>query len=102
MSLFTPSSGSDQSCSLVLGGDQLNAWKEHDIIGKLESKELSDKIEGMKAGIYAISAGEQYSRLLMSVIKYCLHVENHTMKKLLLLYWEIVKKHSMYIHHSLH
>ena len=38
--------------------------------------------------------GESYPKLLMSVIKFCLHCEHHLVKKLLLCYWEVVEKKS--------
>jgi coatomer subunit beta len=59
---------------------------------QLESKDDASKIEALKSIITFIAAGENMSRLLMSVIKFCLHSENHTVKKLLLLYWEVVDK----------
>lgn len=46
----------------------------------------------MKCLIAAVTNGESYPKLLMSVIKFCLHSENHTLKKLLLTYWEVVQK----------
>lgn len=50
------------------------------------------QIEAMKCLISSVTNGESYPRLLMSVIKYCLHSENHLLKKLLLTYWEVVQK----------
>lgn len=32
-------------------------------------------------------------RMLMTVIRYCINTENHELKKLLMLFWEIVPKY---------
>lgn len=37
--------------------------------------------------------GESYGNLLMQVIQYCVTSNNHRIKKLLQLYWEIVDKY---------
>jgi len=50
------------------------------------------QIEALKVLINNVAGGEQYPRLLMSVMKFCLHSENHLVKKLLLAYWEVVDK----------
>lgn len=52
------------------------------------------QIEALKALVSNVIAGEVYPKLLMSVIKFCLHCENHLVKKLLLTYWEVVDKKS--------
>jgi len=56
----------------------------------LESKKDEDKIEAMKIIIKGIIHGEDLSRLLMPIIKFCTQSPNHTLKKLLLIYWEIL------------
>lgn len=58
----------------------------------LESKEDQVKIDVLKQIIAASLHGEAYPRLLMPVIKYTLHSENHMIKKLVLVYWEIIEK----------
>lgn len=85
----------EKQCTLLLTYESPIASqlvKESDFQEKLESKDDSIKIEALKALICGLLNGEQYPKLLMSVIKYCLHSENHLVKKLLLLYWEVVEK----------
>lgn len=61
----------------------------------LESKEDEKKIGAMKSLISWIvqGKGDELSRLLMHVIKFCTQSANHTLKKLLLVYWEILDMH---------
>ena len=47
----------------------------------------------MKSAILAVLAGEPMPRVLMTVIRYCITQEDHELKKLLMLYWEVVPKY---------
>ena len=47
----------------------------------------------MKTVILMILNGEQLSKLLMTVIRFCLTIEDHRLKKVLSLYWEVVAKY---------
>ncbi len=58
----------------------------------LESKDDQIKIDALKHIIAASLHGEAYPRLLMPIIKYTLHSENHMIKKLVLIYWETIDK----------
>ena len=81
----------DRQCTVLLGYDS-PFIKESDFMEKLESKDEAVKVDALKALIASLVNGEQYPKLLMSVIKFCLHSESHAIKKLLLLYWEVVEK----------
>ena len=50
------------------------------------------KIESIKKVIQMILAGEKMPSLLMTVIKFLMPLQDHTIKKLLLIFWEIVPK----------
>ena len=50
------------------------------------------KIETLKKVIYMIANGERLPGLLMTIIRFVLPSQNHMIKKLLLLFWEIVPK----------
>ena len=84
-------SSADRYCTVLLSYDS-SFVRESDFQQQLESKDDTVKIDALKALISALIAGDNYPKLLMSVIKYCLHTENHVIKKLLLLYWEVVEK----------
>ena len=38
-------------------------------------------------------SGDPMPRMLMTVIRFCINTDNHELKKLLMLYWEIVPKY---------
>ena len=50
------------------------------------------KIKALKATIQMILAGEKLPSLLMPIIQYALPMDDHMLKKLLLIYFEIVPK----------
>ena len=81
----------ERQCTVLLAYES-SFMKESEYAERLESKDEAVKAEALKALISAIVSGEQYPKLLMSVIKFCLHSEHHLIKKLLLLYWEVVEK----------
>lgn len=57
-----------------------------------EKGEINVKIETLKKVIQLLLNGERLPGLLMTIIRFVLPLQNHTIKKLLLIYWEIVPK----------
>lgn len=60
----------------------------------LEKGEIPVKIEALKKTILLIASGERLPGLLMIIIRFVLPLQDHTIKKLLLIFWEIVPKTS--------
>ncbi|KAI4487989.1 hypothetical protein M0804_004837 [Polistes exclamans] len=60
----------------------------------LEKGSVHIKIEALKKTIYMILSGERLPGLLMTIIRFVLPLQDHTIKKLLLIFWEIVPKTS--------
>lgn len=58
----------------------------------LEKGNIKTKIEALKKTINMILAGEKLPNLLMIIIRFVLPLQDHTVKKLLLVFWEIVPK----------
>ncbi|CAK1577969.1 unnamed protein product [Parnassius mnemosyne] len=58
----------------------------------LEKGDTKKKIEALKKAISIILAGEKIPGLLMTIIRFVLPLQDHTIKKLLLIFWEIVPK----------
>ena len=58
----------------------------------LEKGDLKIKTEALKKTIYMILNGEKIQGLLMTIIRFVLPSQDHTIKKLLLIFWEIVPK----------
>jgi coatomer subunit beta len=57
-----------------------------------EKGEIGTKIDTLKKVIQLMLNGEKLPGLLMTIIRFVLPLQNHTIKKLLLIYWEIVPK----------
>lgn len=60
----------------------------------LEKGDVQTKIEALKKTIHMILCGERLPGLLMTIIRFVLPLQDHTIKKLLLIFWEIVPKTS--------
>ncbi len=52
------------------------------------------KAEALKKVIQQMLNGDKYPSLLMVIIRFVMPVADHTLKKLLLIFWEIVPKHT--------
>ena len=57
-----------------------------------EKGDLRVKTESLKKVIQQILNGEKMPSLLMVIIKFLMPLDDHTIKKLLLIFWEIVPK----------
>jgi coatomer subunit beta len=79
-------------CTVLLHNKKSEPSSDADLVRLLESKDVEDKISGLKEIITMIAGGEQLPKLMMSVIKFCIHTENKFLKKLLYMYWEVVEK----------
>jgi len=60
----------------------------------LENGDMKTKIEALKKTITLILNGEKMPSLLMTIIRFVLPLQDHTIKKLLLIFWEIIPKTS--------
>eukprot|EP00069_Balaena_mysticetus_P011695 bmy_07190T0 len=58
----------------------------------LEKGDVKSKTEALKKVIIMILNGEKLPGLLMTIIRFVLPLQDHTIKKLLLVFWEIVPK----------
>ena len=60
-----------------------------------EKGDAKHKQEALKKVIQMILNGEKFSpSLLMTVIRFVMPMQDHTIKKLLLVFWEVVPKHT--------
>lgn len=50
---------------------------------------LQVKIKALKQTIMLLLSGESLPRVIMSVIRFCSNTEDHQLKKLMMLYWEV-------------
>ena len=58
----------------------------------LEKGDSRTKAEALKKVIFMITNGEKIPGILMTIIRFVLPSQDHTIKKLLLIFWEIVPK----------
>ena len=86
-------SGIDKNCTFLVGANKQGTPSQDDICKDLESGEMPVKQRGLKSAISALLANDHMPRILMTVIRFCITCEDHQIKKLLMLYWEIVPKY---------
>ena len=65
---------------------------QDEIREELEAKEVDKKVSGLKTLVSLLLNGEVMPKLLMTVIRFCVPCDDHKIKKLLLVYWEVVEK----------
>lgn len=84
---------SDFCTILVAAPDKVALPSQAELQAELESPDVSRKISALKKAVQLLLTGEDMPRTLMSVIRYCITVEDHTLQKLLMLYWEVARKY---------
>ncbi|KAJ3628311.1 hypothetical protein MTP99_015625 [Tenebrio molitor] len=86
----------EQPCyTLINVATDTEPYNEMQLKLDLEKGNVKQKVEALKKTIHMILAGERLPPgLLMTIIRYVLPLQDHTAKKLLLIFWEIVPKTS--------
>lgn len=82
----------EKSCSLVVHFDKGTPAMASEIKEAMEGSDVEAKIEALKKAILLLLNGETIPQLFITIIRYVLTSEDHTIQKLLLLYLEIVDK----------
>lgn len=83
----------DKNCTLIIASDsKANSPSTAELQKKLEGSNDDVKIQGLQEALLGIIQGEGHSRLLMTVIRFIVPSQNHKIKKLVQLYFEIVDK----------
>ncbi|KAJ3680538.1 hypothetical protein LUZ60_016816 [Juncus effusus] len=83
---------SERSCTLLVHFDKASPSLSSEIKEALESNDTPLKIEALKKSISLLLNGETLPHLFITVVRYVLPSEDHTVQKLLLLYLEIISK----------
>lgn len=83
----------DKNCTFLISTDKASGIQQEDICKDLESNDVSIKIRGLKNAIMALLGNENMPRVPMAVIRFCITQDDHQLKKILMLYWEIVPKY---------
>ncbi|EDQ86533.1 uncharacterized protein MONBRDRAFT_38413 [Monosiga brevicollis MX1] len=84
----------DQGCYTLITDDDADLnFSEQELRKQLESSRVEDKVEALKVAIQLLLNGEKLPSLLVPVIRYVMPCDDHTVKKLLLIFWEVVPKY---------
>lgn len=82
------------SCTLLVATPEKVALPtQSELAAELESSDISRKVAALKKAILLLLSGEDMPRILMTVIRFCITQEDHALQKLLMLYWEVVRKY---------
>ncbi|KAL3650116.1 hypothetical protein CASFOL_006519 [Castilleja foliolosa] len=82
----------EKSCSLLVHFDKGTPALANEIKEALEGHDVAAKVDGMKNAIMLLLNGETLPQLFITIVRYVLPSEDHTVQKLLLLYLEIIDK----------
>nr|CAD1844874.1 unnamed protein product [Ananas comosus var. bracteatus] len=82
----------EKSCTLVIHFDKGSPAMANEIKEALEGNDVAAKIEALKRAVMLLLNGETLPQLFITIVRYVLPSEDHTIQKLLLLYLEIVDK----------
>ena len=90
-------------CSFTLPSDlsQGGLPGEADICKDLEDSDPAVKRAALKSAIMAMLGGEALPKVLMQVIRFCINTEDHQLKKLMMLYWEVVPKYQPQVRYDI-
>ncbi|XP_063375229.1 coatomer subunit beta [Cydia amplana] len=95
MVYFSIMAGVEQPCyTLINFPTDSEPYNEMQLKLDLEKGDTKKKIEALKKVIGIILSGEKIPGLLMVIIRFVLPLQDHMIKKLLLIFWEIVPKTS--------
>jgi coatomer subunit beta len=87
----------ERYCTVLLqpsvGGEKSLPPSQDEILKGLESPKVELKIKAVKSAILGLLHGEKFPRVLMHIIRFCSTQSDHTLKKLLMVYWEIAPKY---------
>ena len=82
----------EKNCTVLIEQPKGDIPSSQDIQKQLESSKVKDKINALESLLLLMINGEPYPKLLMSIIRFIVPNPDHRVKKLCMLYWEIVDK----------
>ncbi|KAJ7568643.1 hypothetical protein O6H91_01G041900 [Diphasiastrum complanatum] len=82
----------EKSCSLLVHFDKGTPALANEIKEALEGNDTARKVDAMKKAVMLLLNGETLPQLFITIVRYVLPSEDHTVQKLLLLYLEIIDK----------
>ncbi|KAK9734149.1 hypothetical protein RND81_04G118500 [Saponaria officinalis] len=82
----------EKTCTLLVHFDKGTPALANEIKEALEGNDVAAKVEAMRKAIMLLLNGETIPQLFITIIRYVLPSEDHTIQKLLLFYLEIIDK----------
>lgn len=82
----------EKTCTLLVHFDKGTPALSNEIKEHLEGHDVEAKVDAMKKAIMLLLNGETIPTLFITIVRYVLPSEDHTIQKLLLLYLEIIDK----------
>lgn len=80
----------NQACTVLISSDgKLSSIDLATLRADLESKDIQKKRNAVKSAIIQMSNGKDMSDLIMTVIRFCVTVDDHELTKLLHMYLEL-------------
>ncbi|KAN0041501.1 hypothetical protein ACTFIV_004042 [Dictyostelium citrinum] len=92
MSTLTQSGSIEKPCTILINYDKGDPPQVNEFKQNFEHGTTEQKIETLKKVILYTINGEPIPQLLMPIILYVMPSNDHTIKKLLLIYWEVIEK----------
>lgn len=92
---MTSTNSNESYCTFTLSGDLTAGGlpSEVEIRKDLEDSDPQVKRHALRAAIMVMLGGESMPGILMQVIRYCINSQDKSLKKLCMLYWEVVPKY---------
>lgn len=82
----------EKTCTLLVHFDKGTPALANEIKEQLEGHDVELKVDAMKKAVMLLLNGETLPTLFITIVRYVLPSEDHTIQKLLLLYLEIIDK----------
>ncbi|XP_038985773.1 coatomer subunit beta-1-like [Phoenix dactylifera] len=82
----------EKSCTLLIHFEKGSPALANEIKEAMEGNDVSAKVDAMKNAIMLLLNGETLPQLFITIVRYVLPSEDHTIQKLLLHYLEIIDK----------
>ena len=77
---------------IIASSDIVDAPSQQEIVTAFQKGTIADKLENLKTLVKLINSDENYPRLIMPVLTNLQQLQDHDIKKVLFLYWEIIEK----------
>ena len=85
-------SSNDEPCCFIVANDVESPPTSQELVQIFMKGTIDEKISGLKTLIKLIISDDGFPRLIMQVLQFLVPSDDHGIKKLLLLYWEVVDK----------